>query len=160
MDRKAAITPWKNVTPGCPRSCMPNPVEGLLQVYEITVEVLLVLEIFLARDSLVEDLFCGVYSCSQACKFFTVDHFRLRLQSVQYDLQRDFAWTADKADCSVVLALLQVAHLGRCDDSLSVGSKLNILPLCDGCLSVGSWFNILPWCDGSLSVGSIVTSPG
>ena len=32
---------------GCPQSCMPNPVEGLLEVYEDTVEVLLVLEIFL-----------------------------------------------------------------------------------------------------------------
>ena len=30
----------------CPQSCMPNPVEGLVEVYEDTVEVLLVLEIF------------------------------------------------------------------------------------------------------------------
>ena len=28
----------------CPQSCMPNPVEGLLEVYEDMVEVLLVLE--------------------------------------------------------------------------------------------------------------------
>ena len=32
---------------GCPQSCMPNPVEGLLEVYENIVEVLLVLEVFL-----------------------------------------------------------------------------------------------------------------
>ena len=32
---------------GCPQSCMPNPVEGLLEVYEDMVEVLLVREIFL-----------------------------------------------------------------------------------------------------------------
>ena len=32
---------------GYPQSCMPNPVEGLLKVYEDMVEVLLVLEIFL-----------------------------------------------------------------------------------------------------------------
>ena len=32
---------------GCPLSCMPNLVEGLLEVYEDMVEVLLVLEIFL-----------------------------------------------------------------------------------------------------------------
>ena len=32
---------------GCPQRCMPNPVEGLLEVYEDMVEVLLVLEIFL-----------------------------------------------------------------------------------------------------------------
>ena len=36
---------------GCPQSCMPNPVEGLLEVYEDMVEVLLVLEIFLIEDS-------------------------------------------------------------------------------------------------------------
>ena len=30
---------------------MPDPVEGLLEVYEDTVEVLLVLEIFLTEDS-------------------------------------------------------------------------------------------------------------
>ena len=32
---------------GWPQSCMPNPVEGLLEVYEDMVEVLLLLEIFL-----------------------------------------------------------------------------------------------------------------
>ena len=32
----------------CPQSCMPNPVAGLLEVYEDMVEVLLVLKIFLA----------------------------------------------------------------------------------------------------------------
>ena len=32
---------------GCPQSCMPNPVESLLEVYEDMVDVLLVLEILL-----------------------------------------------------------------------------------------------------------------
>ena len=36
---------------GCPQSCMPNPVEGLLEVYEDMVEVLLVLEIFLTKNA-------------------------------------------------------------------------------------------------------------
>ena len=36
---------------GCRQSYMPDPVEGLLEVYEDTVEVLLVLEIFLTEDS-------------------------------------------------------------------------------------------------------------
>ena len=36
---------------GCTQSCMPNPVEGLLKVYEDMVDVLLVLEIFLTEDS-------------------------------------------------------------------------------------------------------------
>ena len=35
---------------GCPQSCMPNPVEGLLEVYEDMVEILLVLKIFLTVD--------------------------------------------------------------------------------------------------------------
>ena len=34
---------------GCPQSCMPNPVEGHLEVYEDMVEVLLVLEIFFSQ---------------------------------------------------------------------------------------------------------------
>ena len=34
---------------------------------------------------------------------------------LQYGLQHDFAWVTDEA-CSVVLALLQVAFLGKCDD--------------------------------------------
>ena len=37
--------------PGCPQSCMTNPVEGLLEVYKDMVEVLLVLKIFLTEDS-------------------------------------------------------------------------------------------------------------
>ena len=36
---------------GCPQSCMPNPVEGLFEVNEDMVEVLLVLEIFLTENS-------------------------------------------------------------------------------------------------------------
>ena len=35
----------------CPESCMSNPAKGLLEVYEDTVEVLLVLKIFLTEDS-------------------------------------------------------------------------------------------------------------
>ena len=46
---------------GCPQSCMPNPVEGLLEVYEDMVEVLLMLEIFLTVDSQVQDLLCGAF---------------------------------------------------------------------------------------------------
>ena len=36
---------------GCQQSCPPNPVEGLLEVYEDMVEILLVLDIFLTEDS-------------------------------------------------------------------------------------------------------------
>ena len=47
---------------GCPQSCLQNPVEGLLEVYEDMVEVLLVLEIFLTENAYVEDLLCGTSS--------------------------------------------------------------------------------------------------
>ena len=36
---------------GCPQSCMPNPVKGLLEVYEDMVEVSLVLEIFFTENA-------------------------------------------------------------------------------------------------------------
>ena len=36
---------------GCPQICMPNPVEGHLEVYEDMVEVLLVMEIFLTENA-------------------------------------------------------------------------------------------------------------
>ena len=36
---------------GCPKSCIPNPVEGLPEVYEDMVEVLLVLEIFFTQNA-------------------------------------------------------------------------------------------------------------
>ena len=82
---------------GCPQSCMPNPVNGLLEVYEDMVEVLLVLEIFLTENALFEDLLCGVPSCSEACLFFSDNALRLWLQSVQYDPKHDFAWVTDEA---------------------------------------------------------------
>ena len=51
---------------------MPNPVKGLLEVYEDMVEVLLMLEIFLTENAYVEDLLYGTPSCSEACLFFLV----------------------------------------------------------------------------------------
>ena len=48
---------------GCPQSCMPNPDEGILEVYEDMVQFLLVLEISVTEDSQVEDLLCGAPSC-------------------------------------------------------------------------------------------------
>ena len=95
---------------------MPNPVEGLLEVYEDMVEVLLVLETFLTEDSQVEDLLCDAHSYSEANLFFNDDLLCLWLQSVLYGLQYDFALVADEPDRLVVLALLQVAFLGKCDD--------------------------------------------
>ena len=47
---------------GCPQSCKPNPVEGLLEVFEDMVEVLLVLGIFFTEGSYVEDMLCDAPS--------------------------------------------------------------------------------------------------
>ena len=47
----------------------------------------------------------------------------MKLQSVQYDLQHDFAWVADEADQLVVQALLQFSFLGK----LTAAGKLQEL---------------------------------
>ena len=65
---------------------------------------------------MVEGLFCGALSCSEARLFFSNDLFRLRLQSIQYDLLHVFSWVADEVDRAVVLALLHVAFPEKCDD--------------------------------------------
>ena len=75
---------------------MPIPVEGLLEVYEDMVEVLLVLEILLAEESSVAvGLQCGTLSCSEACLFLSNDLLCLQLLFVQYELKHDFAWVGD-----------------------------------------------------------------
>ena len=93
---------------GYPQSCMPNLVEGLLEVYEDMVEVLLVLEIFLTEDSLrIRLKICSVMllpslkpACSSAMIFSACGP---SLFSMIFSM-------------TVVLALLQVAFLGKCDD--------------------------------------------
>ena len=89
---------------------MPYPVKGLLEVYEDMVEILLMLQVFLAEDPEIEYLFFGAPSGSETCLLFCSDLFCLWLESV-YDLQLDLTRMADKADGSVVLAQLQVAFL-------------------------------------------------
>ena len=65
---------------------------------------------------MLEIFLCGASSFSEACLFFIGDLLRLWLQFLQDDLQYDFTWVTDKADRSLVLALLQVAFLGKCND--------------------------------------------
>ena len=48
--------------------------------------------------------------------FFSDDLLHLWLQSVQHNLQHDFSYVADEAYYWVVLALLQVAFLGKFGD--------------------------------------------
>ena len=91
---------------------MPNPVEGLLEVYEDMVEVLLVLEIFLTEDSLGwrSALWCSflLWNLPTLCD----DLLRLWLQSLPCDLQRDLAWVADQADRSIFWHCCRLPFLG------------------------------------------------
>ena len=61
---------------------MPYPVKGLPEVYEDMVEILLMLQVFLAEDPEIEYLFCGASSDSETCFFFCNDLFCLWLESV------------------------------------------------------------------------------
>ena len=54
-----------------------TPFKGLLEVYEDMVEILLMLQVFLAEDPEVEYLFCGVPSGSETCLLFCNDLFCL-----------------------------------------------------------------------------------
>ena len=56
---------------------MSYPVEGLLEVYEDMVEILLMLQVILAEDSEIEYLFCGAPSGSETCLLFCNDLFCL-----------------------------------------------------------------------------------
>ena len=85
---------------------MPNPVKCLFEVHKDMVEVLLMLEVSLAYDPEIKDLLCGATPWSEACLFFSNDLFCLWIQSVQHDLQHDFARVANEADCAVILTLL------------------------------------------------------
>ena len=83
---------------------MPYPVECLLEVNEDVIEVLLVLEVLLAQYPKVEDLLCCAVSWNEASLFLGNDLSCLRLQSVEQDFQHNFAWVADEADSTIVLA--------------------------------------------------------
>ena len=74
------------------------------------------LQVFLAEDSEIEYLFCGVPSGSETCLLFCNYLFCLWLESVEDDLQHDLTRMADKADDSIVLAQLQVAFLWESND--------------------------------------------
>ena len=90
---------------------MSYPVNSLLEVYEDMVEILLVLQVFLAEDPEIEYLFCCAPSGSETGLLFCNDLFCLWLESVYDDLQHNLTGMADKADGSVILAQLHVAFL-------------------------------------------------
>ena len=50
---------------------MPYLINGLLEIYEDMIQALLMLKVFLAKDSKIEDLFTGAPSCSKTRLFFS-----------------------------------------------------------------------------------------
>ena len=66
----------------CPYSFVLYPVKGLLEVYKEMVEILLMLQVFLAQNPEIEYLFCGAPSGSETCLLFCNDFFCLWLESV------------------------------------------------------------------------------
>ena len=46
---------------GCPQSCMPNPVEDLLEVYEDMIKILMVLVIYLTTVESDRDVFFNIF---------------------------------------------------------------------------------------------------
>ena len=83
---------------------MPHPIEGLLVVYEHVVDVSLVLGVFFAKDPQVEDLFNSASALAESCLLFGDDLVCLWSESVQDDLQHDFAGVIDQTDGAIVLA--------------------------------------------------------
>ena len=74
------------------------------------------LKVLLTQYPEIEDLFCCASSCPEASLFFCNNFLHLWLQSVQYDLQHDFALVVYWANGAVVLALLYVAVHGEGND--------------------------------------------
>ena len=72
-------------THGCPQSCMPNSTERLPEVHDDMVKALLVLQVFLTKDSKIENLLSCAPSCAKTCLFFFDDLLSLWLQSVEGD---------------------------------------------------------------------------
>ena len=56
--------------------------KAFLEVYEDMIEILLMLQVFLAEDPEIEYLFCGAPSGSETCLLFCNDLFYLWLESV------------------------------------------------------------------------------
>ena len=66
----------------CPEGFMPYPVKGLLEIYEDIVEILLMLQVFLAEDPEIEYLFFDApFRCETSLLFYN-GLFRLWLESV------------------------------------------------------------------------------
>ena len=66
----------------CPQDFVLYPAKGLLEVFDDMIEILLMLQVFLAEDPEIEYLFCGAPSGSETRLLFCNDVFCLWLGSV------------------------------------------------------------------------------
>ena len=74
---------------------------AIVEIYEDTVRILLMLKVLFTQDSEVEDLFCSASPCSEPSLFFS-----LGFEPVQDDYQHGFTWMTDEANDPVILAEL------------------------------------------------------
>ena len=80
------------------------------------VQILLILKVLLAKESEVEDLFCGAPPGCEPSLVFRNNLFSLGFDPVQGDLQHDFTGMTDEANSSVILAELLAALFRECND--------------------------------------------
>ena len=95
---------------------MPYSVNGFFSINDDMVQILLMLEVLFTQDSKVKDLFCGASSGCELSLFFSNYFFSLGSKHIQDYFQHDFARMTDVADCSVVLAELQVSLFRECNN--------------------------------------------
>ena len=85
---------------------MPYPVQCFFEIHEVIVQILLIFKILITRESVVEDLFCGVSPGFETCLFFSDNLFSLGLEPVQDDFKHDFTLMTDEISGAVILAQL------------------------------------------------------
>ena len=69
---------------GCPLGRMPYLIKGLLEIYEDMIQALLMLKVFLAKVSKVEDMFTGAPSCSKT-RFSKNTPNKIQTKSFQFE---------------------------------------------------------------------------
>ena len=74
--------------------------KAFFEINEDVVQMLLMLEVLLTKDSKVEDLFYGASSGSEPSLFFSNYFFGLGFKPIQDDFQHDFARMTNEADSS------------------------------------------------------------
>ena len=95
---------------------MSHSVKCFFEIYEDMVQILLMLKVLFIQDSEIEDLFCGASLGSKRSFFFNNYLFSLGFEPVQDDFQHDLTLMTDKANGSVILAVLYVVLFMECNN--------------------------------------------